>query len=506
MANSTTLTFAGDADSLRRATQQSTEGLNDVSDAANEARDDMAGASSSGSNLTEKMGHLGSAVDGASTAVDNIGASIQALADIQSMAANKAARQARLEADVEQARLDGAQAAEDLKQANLDLTQSYLDGEQARIDGKQAAIDIKQAQLDATVATEEYNAAVKEHGKNSAEARQAAIDLEQANADLEQAQLDQNQAQQDANQYLADGRQATLDASQAVRDGKDAQLDLNDALKEANPSALQEVANSMQLLTPILTAVIGVMGLVTAAQWVWNASLLASPVTWIVIGIIALVAVIVLIATKTTWFQDIWRVTWSFIKDTALAVGRWFRDELWGVYIKGTWDGIVAGFQWVWKQLQAGWDGIKKGAGALVDFLGAIPGAIGTAFKSITNFIFAPFKAAFNMVADAWNNTIGKLSWTVPSWVPFVGGNSISAPKLPKYHTGTIVSGALGSESLAILQAGEKVTGGRNASNERVTTLNSSGSALDDFILDSVRRAVGLRGGDPVRVLGNTEG
>jgi len=75
-------------------------------------------------------------------------------------------------------------------------------------------------------------------------------------------------------------------------------------------------------------------GLVTAATWLWTAALgpaiaatwamtvalLANPVTWVVIGIVALIAVIVLIATKTTWFQTAWHATWNFIKTTTSEV------------------------------------------------------------------------------------------------------------------------------------------------------------------------------------------
>ncbi|MWA12572.1 phage tail protein [Streptomyces sp. BA2] len=51
-----------------------------------------------------------------------------------------------------------------------------------------------------------------------------------------------------------------------------------------------------------------------------NASMFASPVFWIVAAIVALVAVVVLIATKTDWFQQAWSVAWGFIKSTTDTV------------------------------------------------------------------------------------------------------------------------------------------------------------------------------------------
>src|SRR5690606_10900746 len=129
----------------------------------------------------------------------------------------------------------------------------------------------------------------------------------------------------------------------------------------------------------------------TAAQWLWDAALSANPIGLIILGITALIAVIVLIATKADWVQRLWKVVWGGIKAAAVAV----------------------------------WDWLKE-----------LPGRIGDVFSSVADFISRPFKAAFNFVADAWNNTIGKLSWTVPGWVPFIGGNTISAPQLPKFHAG----------------------------------------------------------------------
>lgn len=193
-----------------------------------------------------------------------------------------------------------------------------------------------------------------------------------------------------------------------------------------------------------------------AAQWLMNTALLASPITWVVIGIIALVAVIVLIATKTKWFQTAWAAAWGWIKKAASNT----------------------------------WDFIKK-----------IPGWIGTAFARVSNAITAPFRSAFNAVATAWNNTVGRLSWTVPGWVPFIGGNTISVPHLPHFHSGGTVPGIPGSETLAVLQAGERVTT-RGGGDRSVIEIRGDGSALADGLVELLSRAVRSRGGNVQLVLG----
>lgn len=76
-------------------------------------------------------------------------------------------------------------------------------------------------------------------------------------------------------------------------------------------------------------------------------------------------------------------------------------------------------------------DAIKTGVEFSVDLI-----------KGYLNGIMGFYKAVFNGIARAWNSTIGKLSFTVPSWVPFgLGGNSFSVPKIPELAEGGIVTG-----------------------------------------------------------------
>jgi hypothetical protein len=198
----------------------------------------------------------------------------------------------------------------------------------------------------------------------------------------------------------------------------------------------------------------------TAAKWLENAAWLASPITWIIIGIIALVAVIVLIATKTDWFSKAWSASWKWIKESASNV----------------------------------WEWLKK-----------VPGWIGDAFRVVATAITAPFRIAFNFIADAWNNTVGRLSWSVPAWIPGIGGNSISVPHIPKFHSGGVVPGIPGSETLAVLQAGERVsTRGSGAST--TIEIRSGGSMIDDALVELMSRAIRNSGGDVQLAVGGRNG
>lgn len=187
------------------------------------------------------------------------------------------------------------------------------------------------------------------------------------------------------------------------------------------------------------------------AQWLMNSALLASPITWIIVGIVALIAVIVLIATKTDWFQRAWRASWGWIRKAAAD----------------TWN-----------------------------FIKQIPGWIGNAFSRVASAISGPFRSAFNYVARAWNNTIGRLSWSVPSWVPIIGGNSISVPNLPTFHAGGTVPGGPGRTVVAALQGGEKVMSAASADGGG-QPIRISENTLAGVLVRTIRDAVSSQGGDP---------
>lgn len=447
--NTVTLTFAGDAAGVTAAARDATRATESVGSAATSAGDDMRAAAADTDRLADRYGDLGSATTGALDSLDALGGGLQAAADMQTYAADKAA--------------ELAQATQDAEQAQNDLNQAHQDARQATRDAAQAAIDVKQANLDAKVAAEDYAAAVKEHGRNSNEARQAAIDLEQAQEDLRQAQEDSSQA--------------TLDAAQANSDAKQAQLDLNEAQRASNPPDLQGWADKVGMVTPLISSLVGVVGLATAAQWAWNAAQLASPLTWIVLAIAAVIAIIVVIATKTTWFQDTWRKAWGGIRAAASAVGGWFSGTLWP-RIRGVWDNIKGAAQRVW------------------DWMKELPGRLRDRFANLAGWLLAPFRTAFNAVARAWNNTIGRLSWTIPGWVPGVGGNSISAPTLPTFHAGGVAP--VGRETLAILQSGERVQS--VASRDEQSYVPVRGDAVVDALIDAIARGMGHRGNDPVQL------
>lgn len=422
MANKVTLSFAGDADQLAKEAKRAEAATAGVGDAAMAASKDMEKAGAETGEVTDRMSKLGNAVVGASTAVDDISGSVQAFADIQDAGRAAAAKLERALIDVEQ--------------AQQDLNQAVLDGKQGAIDAGQANLDRNQALIDEKAATQDLADAIKEFGVGSVEAMQAQQDFDQARADGVQAGADYNQA-------LADQEQATIDARAST-------LDLADAQHELDPGPVQGLANQFALFGPVISGVTSLIAVAALAQGGLNLAFLASPITWVVLGIGLLVAAIVWVATQTTFFQDTWTAAWGFITQAA-ADGWAFIQKIPG-WIGGAFAAVG---EMVSAPFRAGFEWAQRAARDAVGFLTGIPRSIGAVFGQVGEAITAPFRSGFNAIRNLWNSTVGRLSWTVPGWVPFIGGNTISVPKL---HAGGVIGGMQGSESVAILQAGERVT------------------------------------------------
>lgn len=251
-------------------------------------------------------------------------------------------------------------------------------------------------------------------------------------------------------------------------------------------STVATVGNTAAESTGILTRARAVVGMVaqrvamaavrvatiawTAVQWLLNAALTANPIGLVIVAIAALIAIIVLVATKTHFFQDVWA---GMVKYIGIA---W--NWLWTNVIKPVFDFIVGYFKFlisivVWAKNQVvaafqfwmnvlsaviGWfqrlgARVMSDLGKLIAFIVGLPGRIKSAFSTLADIISAPFKAAFNKIARLWNGSVGKLSFTAPDWVPGIGGKGFSLPKLPELDTGGFVR----SDGVAMIHKGETV-------------------------------------------------
>jgi len=167
----------------------------------------------------------------------------------------------------------------------------------------------------------------------------------------------------------------------------------------------------------------------------------ANPIFLIGAAIVAVIAILVLLQKEFGIFDGVIRVV--------------------GAAFGAVWGAIKGVFDWVknnWPLILAVITGPFGLAIAFVvkfkdDIMGVfslIYSGIKATMGFVADVISAPFKAAFKAVAGLWNSTIGKLSFTVPSWVPGFGGKGFDVPDIPMLAEGGIVT----SPTLAMIGEG----------------------------------------------------
>jgi hypothetical protein len=119
------------------------------------------------------------------------------------------------------------------------------------------------------------------------------------------------------------------------------------------------------------------------------------------------------------------------------------------------------------------------------------------------NGLLAVFKTVFNGMAMLWNNSIGRLSFKFPSFVPGFGGKGFDVPNIPMLADGGIVRsatlaviGEAGPEAVVPLsRAGEFGMGGGGNN----VTINVNGGDPQQ-VVNALRRYMQVNGSVPIRV------
>jgi hypothetical protein len=144
-------------------------------------------------------------------------------------------------------------------------------------------------------------------------------------------------------------------------------------------------------------------------------------------------------------------------------------------------------------------DGFKKVVDAV---FGGIKWWISNIIVPQFQLMFTVVKTIFNGIAMLWNNTFGKLSFKVPSWVPGIGGKGFEIPDIPMLAAGGIVTnptlamiGEAGPEAVIPLdRMGEMGAGGGN----NVTIHVNGGDP--NAVVAALRTYMRQNGAVPIRV------
>ena len=218
------------------------------------------------------------------------------------------------------------------------------------------------------------------------------------------------------------------------------------------------------------TAVAVFNAIATAVTWAWNTVIkpiwdaiyafivdTLIPIFQTIAQVVGFVWSEIAEAINRVWeniIQPVWNAIWGAITNYLIP----YFQMLWDI-AQVVFNAIGNTISWVWNTLiSPAFELIKTGISTVWGFFQTAKDIIGSVFSNISDAISGPFKTAFNFISDAWNNTVGGLSWSVPDWVPFIGGKKIEAPKLPHFATGGIFNTAMGGGSgLAVLHDNEMI-------------------------------------------------
>lgn len=247
----------------------------------------------------------------------------------------------------------------------------------------------------------------------------------------------------------------------------------------------QTILNSTLLANPIFQIVAAVAALTAGIIWAYN------NVGWFRDAVDAMARAVVasfnwikdVVMGVFNWIQDNWQLllviitgpigaavaivvrNWDTIKNAVMGVFNWIKQN-WQLLlailtgpigaavaiITRNWDTIKTTASNTWNAIKTGvsnlWDVIsspfKRGVDLAKTAINAIPQAIRNLVTDIRNIlanvastISSPFTSAFNGIKSLWNRTVGGFGFSIPSWVPGVGGKSW---RVPYMATGGIVT------------------------------------------------------------------
>lgn len=236
------------------------------------------------------------------------------------------------------------------------------------------------------------------------------------------------------------------------------------------------------------------------AQLALNAAMNANPIGIIVTAITALITIIGTLWATNEDFRNAVVEIWENIK--AAFVEAWEAIEAaWSVasaYFTAIWNAIKVTFAPVVEYLSGifsdAWESVKQIFSGVIDFIaGVFTGdwerawdGIKNIFTGIWNGIVSVLEGAVNLIIKGINwliSQLNKVSFTLPDWVPVIGGNSfgfnipsISEISIPRLATGSVIPP--NREFLAVL-----------GDNKKETEVVSPLSTMKQAVLEAMRES-----------------
>lgn len=215
--------------------------------------------------------------------------------------------------------------------------------------------------------------------------------------------------------------------------------------------ALQTFAKWAQENPKLVTVLAAAMGILAASIVAVNIAMALNPYVAVAAAVIALAAGLAYLYAK---FEDLRPLILGLVTGPFGLIIAAF------VYLKRVSDDVMnfvinifkTAFNWAkdnWPLLLAILTGpfglaiafVVKFKDDIMNMFGLIYNGIKATMGFVADVITAPFKAAFRAVAGLWNNTVGKLSFKTPDWIPVIGGKGFDVPDIPMLAQGGIVTG-----------------------------------------------------------------
>lgn len=202
-----------------------------------------------------------------------------------------------------------------------------------------------------------------------------------------------------------------------------------------------------------------------ATQWLLNVAMTANPIGLIIAAVVALIAVIVLVATKTKFFQTIWAAVWGFMK----GVGAWFAGPFANFFVNA-WAKIIASLARAKSQFLG-----------FINFVKSAPGKMASALRNMFAPLWNGFRGFINKIIGGWN----RLSFGIPGF-KFAGisvpGISVGTPDIPYLakggnitRSGAAVVGERGPELVSLSRGAQVTPLGRGRDGGVVITIDPRG-------------------------------
>ncbi|QCG77840.1 tape measure protein [Gordonia phage SmokingBunny] len=137
----------------------------------------------------------------------------------------------------------------------------------------------------------------------------------------------------------------------------------------------------------------------------------------------------------TTWWSGV-QIVFGFFRDILVTVGGWVWDMVGKVV--GFFTTLATGIR---DKATLAKDWVVEKFNLVIDFFRGLPATMRDLAGKIWDPIKNAAKTVFNSIARLWNNTVGKVNFTVPDWIPAVGGKKFAMPQIPTFAYGGTVRG-----------------------------------------------------------------